>query len=221
MIEFNHLALDINSYSYEEVLGSVLYGRGGWSKIMQISKTKGIIIHRSCILTVDKEFNCTESAFDSDLHFANYQDYIGKVRSVLSMMKNNAVDKYRKHQYGMISTISTGYDDSAVSALAHEQGCNEVITFIEPAHDRGDGIAKILGLDKIYLRHSNEFYNNTKDLEAEACCSGNLGGANFSAFEDLTQGKIIFMGFRGDTIWDKLNPYVNDEFNFSKAWLLV
>ena len=220
LIEFNQLPLDINSYSYEEVLGSVLYGREGWSKKIQISKTSEILIHRSCILAIDEKLNCTESSFDSNLHFINFQDYIGKVRSILSLLKNNAVDKNRKHRYGMISTISTGYDSLAVSALAHEQGCNEVITFKEPAHDRGDGIALKLGFEKIYLRCSNEFYYNTKDLEAEACCSGNMGGANFSAFEDLTQGKIIFMGFRGDTIWDKINPNVNDEFDFSKHGFL-
>lgn len=215
IIEFNSLCLDENNYRYEEVLGSVLYGKKGWNNKLPLKNGKTINIHRSGKIHVGQGLDYNEEYFSSNLKFDNYDDYISKVRTILKNLVINATDKSRKHQYGMISTISTGYDATATSALAYEQGCNDVITFSEPKQDRGDGIAKTFGYKSIYIKDSLEYLRNETYLEAEVCCTGNIGGANFSAFEEITSGKLIFMGFRGDTMWDKNNPNVNDDMNLS------
>lgn len=220
LLEFNDLSLDKNIFTYEEILGSVLYGRKGWDYELPCMHSKTIIIHRSEKIVVTNDLKVSKEEYDSGLHFENYTDYISKVRSILKSLVNNAQDNQRKHKYGLISTISTGYDATATSALAHEQGCNEVITFKEPAHDRGDNIARELGYEHVYVVDAKEFMKSDQDLEAEVCCTGNVGGANFSAFESITSGKLIFMGFRGDTMWDRINPYVNNDMNLSRHGFL-
>lgn len=105
---------------------------------------------RCCIATIDKSLNIKESIRKSSLTFDNFMDYKQKVQKILTEIKTNATDALRKHPYGMISTISRGYDAPSACVFAASVGCGEVFTFCDKLYDDGSQIAKILRYKKIY-----------------------------------------------------------------------
>lgn len=82
-------------------------------------------------------------------------------------------------------------------------------------NDSGEHIAKILGYTKIIMRNANDYKNKKNLVEAQFLCSGEMGtGIVFSAFDDIFPGKVVFFGERGDKIYSKNWPSVNNDFFF-------
>lgn len=136
----------------------------------------------------------------------------------LERFKDNVIDDIRKTKYGMITTISKGYDAPACAALVKEIGCNEAITFNKPEkyeNDSGKDIAKKLGYATVIEENAAKYLKNEDLVEVEYISSGELGtGIVFSAFDDMFTNKVVFMGERGDKVWSKTWSDVNDDFRF-------
>ena len=118
----------------------------------------------------------------------------------------------------MITTISKGYDATACAAVAFDLGCEEAVSFDSPAkyaEDCGDEIAQSLGYQKILTKDANSYLENKNMIEAEFVSSGELGtGIVFTAFENDFKNNIVFIGERGDKLWDKNKVDPNSEFRF-------
>lgn len=218
LLAHTELELDENYYSYEADLCSGLLGIKKQKKQTQLKNGHILTLHRYCNINIDADLNCTETA-KSQIKFDDYEDYYNKVTHILRKLYKNATHPRRKHKYGMISTISQGYDAPTTSALVKQLGCNEVITFNRPSHyanDCGTEIAKILGFKNIYEENGEQFLLNEELLEAECCSTGDSGSELiFCAFDNLTSGKLLFMGARGDSIWERLHDNVNTDLDFS------
>ena len=66
----------------------------------------------------------------------------------LLMLKENACDKNRNKQYGVVSTISRGYDASCCAVVGRKMGETTACTFApcgKHKDDCGDDIARKLG----------------------------------------------------------------------------
>lgn len=213
------LSLDPNFFRYEEILCGGLFGVRSTLKNAPLLNGETLRIFRCACVTVRSDLSVSECRKVSGLSFSGYQDYSETVRGVLRKIAENATDPAREHKYGMLSTISRGYDAVATSALAREIGCQTVLTFNAPESFRGDcgtEIAKMLGFEKIIEGDANLYKKNETFLEAEACASGDIGSAIvFSAFEYLSSGNLLFMGVRGDSVWERLHENVNDNYDFS------
>ena len=113
----------------------------------------------------------------------------------------------------MISTISQGYDATATSVLAYEIGCHEVLTMRLPTNDNGTSIAKKIGYDTIHQIERDAYKDNGSLIEAEAAATGSTAGI-YESYEALCRGKLIFLGTRGDSVWERLHDNVNDSLDF-------
>ena len=211
-------SLDKHYSHYEEDLCAGIMGVKKAAKTTPLANGVVLRFHRGCIVDIDSQLNVQETLRHSNLDFQDYRAYEEEVSGVLTRIQSNATDPARCHPYGMISTISRGYDAVATSALAAEIGCKTAITFNAPDKykpDCGTSIAKVLGYTDIYEVDANRYLNNAQLLEAEACSTGDTGTSIvFTAYEELYRGKLLFMGTRGDSLWGKNHPNVNDDQEF-------
>ncbi len=210
--------LDMNYHHYEEDFCNCIFGLIKAKRTTKLKDDRIINIHLCCNVKVDSSLDIVEERKYSGLTFANYKEYCEKTLAVLKELKLNAVDEKRKTQYGMVSTISKGYDAPAASALATEIGCNKVITFNRPAKyapDCGTDIAQTLGYQNIIEGDGNRYLQNDDLIEAEACATGEMGTAVvFAAFASEYENSLLFMGTRGDSLFERLHANVNDDYDF-------
>ena len=173
----------------------------GEKQIMILSFTKVLI---------DKSLNLRLERRTSDFNFKNFSDYYNGLLSTLRMIEKNIEHPKRKIKYGKITTISRGYDAPTCAVLAHEIGCDEVLTFNRPKHyekDCGTEIAKVIGYKKIYECDGDFAKSNLEFIEAADFASGDSGVMiTFEGHKELFKNKILFMGFCGDEFWGIDHP---------------
>lgn len=200
---------------YVADMGSILYGLKSDKLVKRSPLCNGRELQyiRCCIAEVDEDLNVVEKVRHSGLSFENFTDYKQQIVEILSAIKKNATDAMRNRPYGMIGTISRGYDAPSACALAKEVGCDEVFTFVDNAEDDGTEIAKILGYTKIHRVNSKQYKRNEHLLEAEAFASGETDPV-FINFENLYRDKILFLGDRGDSVYERLHANENNDFDF-------
>lgn len=209
----------LTSYKqYVADMGSILYGLCSEKTVKRSPLGSGRELRylRCCIAEIDKQLTIKETIRRSGLAFKDFADYKQKVVSILEAIRKNATDPMRKMPYGMIGTISRGYDAPSACALAKKVGCDEVFTFADNPDDDGTEIAKVLGYRTIHRVDSKEYKKNEKFLEAEALASGE-GGATFIAFESLYRGKLLIIGNRGDSVYERLHVNENIDLDFHKG----
>lgn len=150
--------------------------------------------------------------------FESFDDYYARLLGAMKMVAENAADSRRVKKYGMITTISRGYDAPCCAAIAKKIGCDTAITFEAKGKyvdDCGTEIAKVMGYTKVYEVDADEYLHRRDLVEAEYICSGELGAQiSFSSFDKYIEGKLCFTGDRGDSIWSRTSINRNDEFNF-------
>ena len=206
--------LDPNYLGYESAFCSSQFGTKGFVKDIPLKSGKLLFIHRCENIYINNGRIVKIDEKKSGLWFDDYNDYKVKISETVSNLVDNSRSRYRKHVFGLVSTISQGYDAPAVSVWARECGCNEIITFNRPhPDDCGTAIALKLGYQHIFEEDEHSYLKNKGMLEAEgsSCCAGHT----FSAFDEITGGKLFFMGTRGDSVWARQNPNVNNDLDFS------
>lgn len=210
--------IDSRYSNYEIDFNSILQGIDDYKKVLPLSGNKKIQVHYCCNVLLNNGMQLYELAKKQIAKFENYSDYEKRLISTLSSFVNNAKSCNRKISYGMVSTISKGYDAAACSAIAKEVGCDNVVSFDLPqkyVDDCGKDIALQLGYKNIVTKNADTYLQNTDLLEAENVSSGELGtGIIFTAFEKDFADNIVFTGERGDKIWDKNRPDANNNFRF-------
>lgn len=218
ILHMSDSSLDPGYLEYESDLNSILRGIYGYKKSIPLADGKELRLHYYCNILLNREFQLTEQPKAATNPFKNYDAYYQALIESLSAFCTNANSPMRKVQYGMVTTISKGYDAAACAAIAYEVGCNTVVSFNEPkkyADDCGDDIALKLGYKKIITKSADEYLTNSSLIEAEFVSSGELGtGIVFTAFEKEFANNIVFIGERGDKIWDKNRTDANKEFYF-------
>ena len=211
--------LNVNYHQYEADFCSIIYGEKDAVTSIPLQDDYRVHLHRNVNIIINSsehnnKFNITEVSRNIHCSFTNYDDYCNFLHSILKGIVENATDKNRLFSYGMITTISKGYDAAAVSVLAADLGCQEAITMRVPQNDNGKNIALKLGYKVVHEIERDAYVNNNKLLEAETVASGCVTGMIFEAYENICSGKLIFMGTRGDSVWEKLLSGVNDSLAF-------
>ena len=201
--------------AYVTDMGSILYGINSDRLVKQSPLLNGLELRymRCCIAEIDKDLNIKENFRRSGLEFCDFTDYKQKLVNILSAIKANATDPMRQKSYGMIGTVSRGYDAPSACVLAKEVGCDEVFTFVDKAEDDGTEIAKILGYSHINRVNSEQYKQNENYLETEAFASGETDPV-FINFDNLYRDKILLLGERGDSVYERLRTNVNDNLDF-------
>jgi hypothetical protein len=130
--------------------------------------------------------------------FAGYRDFLfGAVRALV----DNGRAPERRHPFGLVSTVSSGYDSSASTVVAHAAGCQDAVGWDrskEGFDDSGAPLAEALGM----TYHPFETSAAPKaDVLLLAAGSGDGGDVTMKAAEALYAQRLVFFGHWGDRIW--------------------
>lgn len=168
---------------------------------------RSVRLHYCTVVRVGPRLEIEEVQLPRESPFGSYEEYVSRMRAAIGAIAENASDERRIQRYEPMTTLSSGYDSPAVSVLARDVGCRRALTFRKARDnfrvddDSGVEIAHHLGLDVEHF--DREEYRARHDLpEAEFVATGN-GGEDviMCGFERVLEGKLLFTGFRGDTVW--------------------
>ena len=218
ILNMSKSSLDINYLDYERDFNSILKGIDSYVRTIPLKDDRKLHLYYYCNISVGCELEVIETQKPSVSAFRDYSHYHDSLLETLKDLVENAQSSKREIKYGMVTTISKGYDAPACAAIARDLGCNKCVSFNQPvkyADDCGDDIARVLGFTEIIVKSAEQYLSNDYLIEAEFVSSGDLGTEIvFTAFENEFAGNIVFMGLRGDRVWDKNCPDSNGRFRF-------
>lgn len=221
LMAFTGLKMDSEYAGYEIDLNSIRKGVDKYTKKIRVLENGKVvyvkvIYYANLRVGSDGQYNVENKEISTP--FKNFKDYYQKLMQAMIMLKDNGADKNRNKQYGVVSTISRGYDAPCCAVIAKKMGATTACTFSPKGkhkEDCGDKIAKKLGYENIIVRDSNIYKRNENYLEAEVVCTGELGSEiSMASFYDVFNGNIVLTGERGDSIWDRNEANPNDRFIF-------
>lgn len=216
LLSINEYSLDPQYINYEVDFNSILDGINKYKDIIhvrggdvRVHYFKNIVVNDEGIVELNKQ--CVQL-------FRDFFDYYERLHDSINKFVKNGCDEHRKKTYGIVTTVSKGYDAPCCAVLAKQAGCDTAVTFSADGKykdDSGAEIAKKLGYSKVIERNALDYLNRTDIVEAEYLCTGELGAQiSLSAFDNEFKGNMVFTGDRGDSIWNKYNPICNNEYRF-------
>lgn len=138
-------------------------------------------------------------------NFDSYEDYYEFLIETAGRLRRNFEDPCRKYRVQPLSTVSKGYDSSAVAAIVSKAAVKQSVTIgnassMLPRTDSGVEIANHLGLACEVYHHSPANYRYEETIWAAA---GDPAGLNLTIFKYPEQLSIFFTGYRGDSLWQR------------------
>lgn len=211
------LSLNTDFYGHEYILNSSFFGLDRYARTLPAINGVITIWRRTHILLSDN--GMVESGrYPGSPTFKTFDEYKKLMLKTLGGLIENGKSCSRAKKYGTVTTISRGYDAACVSALVHEVGCDKALTFSSPqkyALDSGVEIARTIGFSQIIEGNGDGYKNNNSYYEAESASGGDVGSlVSLSDFEKHYRDCLLFLGLKGDCIWDKNADYANSEFDF-------
>lgn len=223
-----NLHLDIQYAYYEVDFFTNTYGINNYKKTLHVLDDNNDDANvEVCYFSQIKMYNkqCEIIPKQDVDDFLDFSDYYSKLCSAMQNMYNNSKSISRKYRYGIVTTISSGYDAACCAAVAKTIGCDTAVTFSAKGkykEDSGLEVAKYLGYKNIYECDADSYKHRSDYVEAEYICSGELGASiSFSAFDEYYAGNMVLSGERGDSIWDKNCMLPNREFFFEDWYPLL
>ncbi|MCR2045365.1 hypothetical protein NSA23_14775 [Anaerosalibacter massiliensis] len=218
VLEKSNKDLDIDYTGYEKDFATILKGINEYKSQIFLKDGQHLELYYYCNIVIDNQLKIKKEKKKQREDFIDFNDYYSSLKNCLKSLYKNLSSNKRKINYGVVTTISKGYDSIACAALGKEIGCNLAVTLNRPGkyeEDDGTDIAKILGYEKILGKDANEYMNRTDFVEAEFLASGELGtGIVFSSFEKEFQQNMVLTGVNGDLFWGRINDYVNREIKY-------
>lgn len=222
IMSLEKFSYDENYINYEVDFNTILQGINDYKNTVHVLNENR---NPTCVnvayyknISIDDRGNITVENKDMVSPFADFNDYYTRLSVAIEGMAKNASDEMRSKTYGMVTTVSKGYDAPCCAAIAKKCGCDTAITFEAKGKykdDSGVDIAKSLGFSKVIEVDPNEYLNRSDMVEVEYICSGELGAQiSFSSFDSYIKGNICMTGDRGDSVWGKHAANNNDEFSF-------
>jgi hypothetical protein len=163
----------------------------------------------------------------------SFDHYLSLLKEILGRIKDNYESNNRRIPLKAFTTLSSGYDSTAVSCLVKDLGVRTCFTgsrlelpmhlgfFHKRVRDDGTLIARILGLDIQYLdsRRSsiseNELYFLASDCPKFSTKAWSEIGLHSMAsyIEKSCSPAVVFTGYYGDMIWDPIikEEYITDQ----------
>ncbi|MBQ4120186.1 MAG: hypothetical protein IJD45_07360 [Clostridia bacterium] len=219
--------LDVDYQGYETDFNTVTLGINNYKKEINVLDDENniatikIFYYRNIIISNDNTWN--EIIKSSVAPFTNFNNYYTRLLSAMTQLQINANSPKRKHKYGVVSTVSRGYDAPCCAVIAKKIGAKTAVTFKATgkyAQDSGVEIAKALGFENILERHPDAYKTSTDFIEAYYLCTGELGASiSFSAFSQDFKNNLVFTGERGDSIWNCHAQGRNNAFCFKTSIL--
>lgn len=145
----------------------------------------------------------TRKITNRDFHsFSQYEQFL---QLNINKLFENMSDEGRIKKYQPLSTISSGYDSTAISALARQAGCMDVLCIDTDRYgnlENGDQVASYLNLKPNQIKrdawlqlNGEEIYFLAADATAEAVFMAGAG--------ELLTNRVLLTGYHGDKLWSK------------------
>lgn len=213
IMAYKNYCLEDKENQYESIMCSMIHGFTKMQECIPMKARNEIKQYIASVLIIDKDLKITKTKRPVINDFQSFDDYYSRIIVALNRIKNNSCSKARKTiQYGLTTTISSGYDSSTCAALAKKIGCNTAMTLMSGRYDKdsGEEIAKYLGYTRIIKRDCESYKEKKGCIDAEYVSSGEAGTQlQFSVFEDVMANTITFFGVRG-CYWDKDSKTTDD-----------
>ena len=189
---------------YFDFFWSVTKGLDGYER--RVPMTDGrleIVFFRN--LVWDGEELSEEDKPNPVRELASFAEYRGFVVAALNRMAGNLAAPERRHRYEMVSSLSSGYDSTASTVLAHEAGLERAFSFQTArggVADDGKAIARQLGLELGMVERTAWRAAPFSEVPYLA-----VNGAGqdiiFSSASERLRGRVLMSGFDGDRVWGK------------------
>lgn len=139
------------------------------------------------------------------LDTVDYATYTALLRDSLRAIAANAASPRRARPLALVSTCSSGYDSSVVTALSAAVGCRHVVGIVEDRKGRPDSgrcVADALGMEfHGFGRHA---WTERGEVETRFLAAGLAGGSTIPLLsaEPVLEGAVLLTGYHGDRMWD-------------------
>ncbi len=133
----------------------------------------------------------------------SYDEYRSQISHVIRSLSENWSDHHRNTQYTPLSTVSTGYDSTAASAIGKDVGLSESMTIVNSRSgesDDGSLVAEQLGLTCHRIERSA--WQSTTFSEVPFIASDAKGEDVYVAGAgDLLSQRVLLTGYGGSRVW--------------------
>lgn len=196
--------IDITYPNYYQDFTTIIHGLTGYKRTLATSLGDiQITIFGHVIWDGNQAIYNTRKITRRD--FGNFIKYEYFLQENLNKIAQNMADPGRKRRYQFLATASSGYDSTAIAALAKRVGCSDALCIDKDRFgeaENGDQIADYLGLIPVCIERDAwrkldgaEILFLAADGTAEAVP---LASANY-----YLAGKVLLTGYHGDKIWAK------------------
>lgn len=146
---------------------------------------------------------------NNDRALNNFNDYHSFLSQALERVVDNMTDRDRARSLSMLGTLSTGYDSTAVTALARPFGLTEVACFVRKSgRDSGVPLASHLNVTPIAVELSA--WRNGRFPEVPFLAANAAGEeVHFNALAPTLKGRVLLTGYHGDKVWERDTPSVS------------
>jgi len=166
-----------------------------------------------------KNGEITFSNANDAVQINSFDEYYDLIINALKRIRLNYESDGRKNVVSTFTTISSGYDSTAVSSLVRKIGVTQCFTckksnsilpvWLSPkiAVDDGSPIAEILGYDVQYINNLNMSEDELYFLAASCAGPESVYYSLAERIHTRCQVGLVFTGYHGDVMWDlKLKP---------------
>lgn len=214
--------LDAQYLNYEIDFNSILSGIYDYKQDIHVldnnNEAVSVKVYYFRNIMIDEQNQVSVKIKSSITAFTDFNNYYSRLLDDMSSLALNAKDIKRTWRYGIVTTISKGYDAPCCAAIAKHIGCDTAVTFKAEGKykkDCGTEIAKALGYKTIIEKDALEFMSRNDCVEAFYVASGELGAQiSFSSFDKEFARNIVLTGERGDSIWGRNAENRNNNFSF-------
>jgi hypothetical protein len=227
LLGFTHATLD-RTHNYNKETHAILHGIKAYEReftVLHPSIKRFYQVYHENMIVRNGEISFEIRTKVHDL--VGFEGYYNALKHILVLLKNNYESPMRKIRLDAFTTLSSGYDSTAVSCLAKMLGVRTSFTsqktgsFVpswiskDRAIEDGGPVANALQLEAINLDHrsssisEDELYFYVIDpMQAE------LAFHSMAAhIEKMCQAAVVFTGYHGDKVWDAnlKSKYLNDQ----------
>ncbi|MBC6961895.1 MAG: hypothetical protein DWB48_03950 [Nitrosomonas sp.] len=137
--------------------------------------------------------------------FSSFTCYEQFLQENLNKLADNIADHGRKQRYRFLATASSGYDSSAIAALAKEAGCKDALCIDKDRFgekENGEQVAAYLGLNPICVER--DAWRQLEGVETFfLAADGTAEAVPLASAGNELSGRVLLTGYHGDKIWAK------------------
>ena len=194
-------------FSYSHDLTSIIHGIDRYTQQIPLSDGVAEVIYYQNLVFDWKSWRRVDKV-DKTPFFDTFNSYYTYLLDTASRLASNATSDQRKFPLKLLTTVSTGYDSPTAAVIAKHAGCQNALTLTHARSrfirsDSGVQIAERLNLEC-------DSYDNHQPIRSEPyfwSVLGDMADANFSLFSFPNAPSVLFTGFNGDIVWDRLEHH--------------